>query len=218
MNTSSSSKRSRSSSPSALPDAFPFYEALKGHVGIFRHIFFDMMDAETRHICRAVASSWMNGLPALEGSNVTTQLNNWAYKNGYAHFLALGPIPRKPIPYHRLYTAVKRGQRDIVSLINAVDETSTTFSGLSPDSHFHRYDVELKIIAAQNADLPMLKLLYQINPNIPLAMLHHIRMQPDSYHMQKWVKEITPPRCSEHLNANPLPRWSLGSPNFVYSL
>ncbi len=188
MDTSSSPKRSRSNSPSALPDTFPFYEALKGHVGIFRHIFFDMMDAETRHICRAVSSSWMAGLPALEGPHVTHLLNKWAYKNGHAHFLALGPRPRKRIPLRRLYSAVERGHTDIVTLIHTVNKEDDARRGFSNESPLYYNHVWLKETAARNADLPMLKLLHQFNSSPSIGVLRLIQARYTSGPMEEWAR------------------------------
>ncbi len=179
MNTSSSPKRSRSNSPSALPDVFPFYEALKGHVGIFRHIFFDMMDAETRHICRAVSSSWMNGLPALEGPDVTAQLNNWVFRTGYAQFLAVEPLYEEGALYHRVYRAVERGHYNLVTILASIDEDV-----------FRERDSTLKIVAVHNCDLEMLKFLYQVTPRISSILDYQIGARCYDSRITNWLKEI----------------------------
>ncbi len=181
MNTSSSPKRSRTSSPSALPNAFPLCEQLKEQKDVFRHIFFDVMDAETRHICRAVSASWMAALPALEGPDVTGQLNGWACKNGYAHFLALGPF--MPVSY--FYTAVEGGHVDIATLLLAVKCKASEWDTMATLVDDHE---RLKEIAAKNADLPMLEFLHQFEPHIPDSVLDYILETRPSEAIVEWVK------------------------------
>ncbi len=69
-------------------DQFPLYKELRGCSDIYRHIFYDYLDTETRHICRGVSSTWLRSLPQFIGAKRRNKLCKWAARKGYLTVLA----------------------------------------------------------------------------------------------------------------------------------
>ncbi len=191
MNTSSSPKRSRNSSPSPLFHAFPFHEALKGHAGLFQHIFFDLLDAETRHVCRGVASTWKANLSSLPaGRSTNTRLRSWAGHNGYVNLMALGKAPRRMICYPYVKSAVKRGDTDFVRLAAAIEKENAHLWADPEEDLFTNSHEEFKFKAAENADVPMLTLLHEISPDSPRTLFEYIYENGSTLELKEWADQF----------------------------